>query len=144
MAVVQKSILVGYSAEQMFKLVDAVEEYPQFMPWCGGVEVHERNETGLLSTLHINFHGVQQSFTTENTNSAPSLMTMKLISGPFRQLEGTWVFKPLRDNACKIEFDLRYEFSSKILEHLIGPVFSKIANSFIDAFCLRAESVYGR
>lgn len=144
MAVVQKSILVGYSAEQMFKLVDAVEEYPQFMPWCGGVEVQQRKDTGLLATLHINFHGVQQSFTTENTNSAPSLMTMKLISGPFRQLEGTWVFKPLRDNACKIEFDLRYEFSSKILEHLIGPVFSKIANSFVDAFCHRAESVYGK
>jgi len=144
MAVVQKSILVGYSAEQMFKLVDAVEEYPQFMPWCGGVEVQHRHETGLLATMHINFHGVQQSFTTENTNSAPSLMTMKLISGPFKQLEGTWVFKPLRDNACKIEFDLRYEFSSKILEHLIGPVFSKIANSFVDAFCLRAESVYGK
>jgi len=144
MAVVQKSILVGYSAEQMFKLVDAVEEYPQFMPWCGGVEVHQREATGLRSTLHINFHGVQQSFTTENTNSAPSLMKMKLISGPFKQLEGTWVFKPLRDNACKIEFDLHYEFSSKILEHLIGPVFSKIANSFVDAFCLRAESVYGK
>jgi len=144
MAVVQKSILVGYSAEQMFKLVDAVEEYPQFLPWCGGVHVVQRDEFSLVATLHISFHGVQQSFTTENTNLAPSSMKMKLISGPFKHLDGTWVFKPLRENACKVEFDLHYEFSSRILEHLIGPVFSKIANSFVDSFCHRAESVYGR
>jgi len=144
MAVVQKSILVGYSAEQMFKLVDAVEEYPEFLPWCGGVSVLKRDESSLVATLHINFHGAHQSFTTENTNSAPCSIKMKLISGPFKQLDGTWVFKPLRENACKVEFDLHYEFSSKILEHLIGPVFSKIANSFVDSFCARAESVYGK
>ncbi len=143
MAVVQKSVLVGYSAEQMFALVDTVENYPQFLPWCGGVEVHRRDVQSLEATLNINFHGVRQSFTTENTNSAPSLMKMKLVSGPFKQLDGTWIFKPLRANACKIEFELHYEFSSKILEHLIGPVFSKIANSFVDAFCSRAESIYG-
>lgn len=144
MAVVQKSVLVGYSAEQMFALVDAVEEYPQFLPWCGDVEIKQRSETGLIATLHINFHGVHQSFTTENTNTTPGLMKMKLISGPFKQLDGTWVFKPLRENACKVEFDLHYEFSSRILEHLIGPVFSKIANSFVDAFCQRAENLYGK
>lgn len=144
MAVVQKSVLVGYSAEQMFTLVDQVENYPQFLPWCGDVVVLHRNETCLVATLNINFHGVRQSFTTENTNSAHSLMKMKLISGPFKHLDGTWIFKPLREDACKVEFDLHYEFSSKILEHLIGPVFSKIANSFVDSFCSRADSVYGK
>jgi len=144
MAVVQKSVLVGYSAEQMFALVDAVEEYPQFLPWCGGVEVKQRSESGLVATVNINFHGVHQSFTTENTNTPPTQMKMKLISGPFKHLDGTWIFKPLRENACKVEFDLHYEFSSKILEHLIGPVFSKIANSFVDAFCQRADHVYGK
>lgn len=144
MAVVIKSVIVGYSAEQMFALVNAVEDYPQFLPWCGEVVIVQRNESSLVATININFHGVQQSFTTENTNSAPTLMKMKLISGPFKHLDGTWIFKPLREDACKIEFDLHYEFSSKILEHLIGPVFNKIANSFVDAFCHRAESVYGK
>ena len=144
MAVVQKSVLVGYSAEQMFNLVNGVEDYPQFLPWCGGVKVSERNANSLVATININFHGVQQSFTTENSNSAPSLMKMKLVSGPFKHLDGVWAFKALRDDACKIEFDLHYEFSNKILEHLIGPVFSKIANSFVDAFCRRAEDVYGK
>ena len=143
MAVVQKSVLVGYSAAQMFALVDAVEDYPVFLPWCGGVDVKQRTEQSLIASIDINFHGVQQSFTTENSNQAPTSMIMKLVTGPFKHLDGTWTFTALRENACKVEFDLRYEFSSKILEHLIGPVFSKITNSFVDAFCKRAEQVYG-
>jgi len=143
MAVVHKTVLLGYSAEQMFALVDRVEDYPQFLPWCGGVEVKEREEGRLVATLKINYHGVRQSFTTENTNVRPSSMTMRLLEGPFKHLHGTWQFKPLREDACKIEFDLQYEFSNKLIEQIIGPVFNMIANSFIDSFSKRAEAVYG-
>ena len=143
MAVVHKTVLLGYSAEQMFALVDRVEDYPQFLPWCGGVEVKEREEDRLVATLKINYHGVRQSFTTENTNVRPSSMTMRLLEGPFKHLHGTWQFKPLREDACKIEFDLQYEFSNKLIEQIIGPVFNMIANSFIDSFSKRAEAVYG-
>ena len=143
MAVVHKSVLLHYSAEQMFTLVDRVEDYPAFLPWCGGVEVRDRAADKLVAAIQINYHGVKQSFTTENSNTPPTQMTMKLVEGPFRQLDGTWKFTPLREDACKIEFDLHYEFSSKILEKLIGPVFSKIADSFVDSFCKRAETVYG-
>lgn len=143
MAVVHKTVLLGYSAEQMFALVDRVEDYPQFLPWCGGVEVKEREEGRLIATLKINYHGVRQSFTTENTNVRPSSMTMRLLEGPFKHLHGTWQFKPLREDACKIEFDLQYEFSNKLIEQIIGPVFNMIANSFIDSFSKRAEAVYG-
>ena len=144
MAVVHKSVLVGYSAEQMFALVDCVEDYPKFLPWCGGVSVRQREEGKLVATLHIHFHGVKQSFTTENVNTPPTLIRMTLLDGPFRHLDGAWAFKALRDDACKIEFDLSYEFSSKLLEKLIGPVFNMIANSFVDSFCKRAETVYGK
>ncbi|MBR7745300.1 type II toxin-antitoxin system RatA family toxin [Undibacterium baiyunense] len=143
MAVVKKNVLVAYSAEQMFALVEKVEDYPLFLPWCGGVDVAERTDTNLKATLSINYHGIKQSFTTQNVNSPPHSMEMHLVDGPFKQLHGTWTFTALRKDACKIEFDLRYEFSSKLLEHLIGPVFSKITNSFVDAFCERAEAVYG-
>ncbi|HEX2603889.1 MAG TPA: type II toxin-antitoxin system RatA family toxin [Oxalicibacterium sp.] len=143
MAVVHKSVLLGYSAEQMFALVDRVEDYPLFLPWCGGVEVKDREEGRLVATLKINYHGVRQSFTTENTNQRPTLMTMRLLEGPFKHLNGTWHFKPLREDACKIDFDLQYEFSNKLIEQIIGPVFNMIANSFIDAFSKRAEVVYG-
>ncbi|MDO8306134.1 type II toxin-antitoxin system RatA family toxin [Herminiimonas sp.] len=143
MAVVHKTVLLGYSAEQMFALVDRVEDYPQFLPWCGGVEVKEREENRLVAGIMINYHGIKQSFTTENTNVRPVSMTMRLLEGPFKQLHGTWTFKPLRADACKIEFDLQYEFSNRLIESIIGPVFNMIATSFVDSFSKRAEEVYG-
>jgi ribosome-associated toxin RatA of RatAB toxin-antitoxin module len=144
MAVVHKSVLVGYSAEQMFALVDRVEDYPKFLPWCGGVTVRKREEDRLVATISIQFHGVGQSFTTDNINLPPTSITMTLVDGPFKHLNGAWLFKPLRDDACRIDFNLNYEFSSRLLEKIIGPVFNMIANSFVDSFCKRAEVVYGR
>jgi ribosome-associated toxin RatA of RatAB toxin-antitoxin module len=143
MAVVHKTVLINYSAEQMFTLVDRVEDYPEFLPWCGGVDVEERQGDKLKAKLKINYHGLKQSFTTENTNTPPSSMTMHLVEGPFKHFEARWNFKALREDACKIEFDMQYEFSSRILESVIGPVFSMIANSFVDSFCKRAEQIYG-
>ncbi|MES2026201.1 MAG: type II toxin-antitoxin system RatA family toxin [Pseudomonadota bacterium] len=143
MAVVHKSVLLGYSAEQMFALVDRVEDYPQFLPWCGGVDVKQRDADRLVASIMINYHGVKQSFTTENTNVRPVSMTMRLLEGPFKQLHGTWTFKPLREDACKIDFDLQYEFSNRLIESIIGPVFNMIASSFVDSFSKRADAVYG-
>lgn len=144
MAVVHKSVLLGYSAEQMFALVERVEDYPKFLPWCGGVKVIERTDDRLIATIAINYHGLKQSFTTENINKHPTSMKMTLVEGPFKHLDGLWTFKALRDDACKIEFDLHYEFSSRILEGLIGPVFNMIANSFVDSFSKQADAIYGR
>ncbi len=143
MAVVQKSVLLPFSADQMFALVDAIEDYPKFLPWCGSAEIRERDGDKVIATLTINYHGVRQSFSTANINTPPTAISMSLLEGPFKQLNGQWRFKPLRTDACKIEFELHYEFSSKLLEKVIGPVFNMIANSFVDAFCQRAEVVYG-
>ncbi|MBV7535008.1 type II toxin-antitoxin system RatA family toxin [Duganella sp. sic0402] len=143
MAVVHKSVFLGYSAQQMFDLVAAIEDYPKFLPWCGGVEIRERNGNTVVASVGINYHGVKQSFTTSNENTAPTSIKMKLVDGPFKCLDGVWTFKPLREDACKIELDLHYEFSSGLLDKLIGPVFGMIANSMVDSFCKRAETVYG-
>ena len=143
MAVVHKTVFLGYSAEQMFDLVAKVDDYPKFLPWCGAVNVLERSEDRLVACLGINFHGVKHSFTTSNVHHRPTQMTMKLVDGPFKVMDGLWSFKPLRADACKVEFDLRYEFSSMLLEQLIGPVFGMIANNMVDSFCKRAETVYG-
>jgi len=143
MAAVHKSVFLGYSAQQMFDLVDRVEDYPKFLPWCGGVEVRERGENSVVASVGINFHGVRQNFTTANTNTPPTCIKMTLVDGPFKTLNGTWTFKPLRDDACKVELDLNYEFSSRLLEQVIGPVFGMIANSMVDSFTKRAETVYG-
>lgn len=143
MAVVHKSVFMGYSAEQMFALVDRVEDYPQFLPWCGGVDIKERSQDKLIASISINYHGIRQGFATENVNTAPTSIKMTLIEGPFKHLDGLWRFKPLREDACKIDFELHYEFSNRVIEQIIGPVFSMIVNSFVDSFCKRAEAVYG-
>lgn len=143
MAVVKKSVLIEHSSQQMFDLVDRVEDYPQFLPWCSHTRCEFRNDRKTVATLHINYRSVKSHFTTENDKESPLWMKIKLVDGPFRQLDGLWRFKPLADHACKIEFQLSYEFSSKMFEKAIGPVFSQIANSFVDAFVKRANEEHG-
>ena len=143
MAVVEKTVLIGHSAQQMFDLVDRCEDYPQFLPWCNRTELKFRDDGRTVATLHINYHSVKSCFTTENAKERAAWMNIRLVDGPFRRLEGSWQFKALAERACKVEFRLHYEFSSKVFEKVIGPVFSHIANTFVDAFVRRAAQVYG-
>lgn len=141
MATVEKSVLVGFSPGEMYGLVERVEDYPQFLPWCGGTDIKARSAASTLATIHIDYHGIRQSFTTQNTNDPPHSIHIRLVDGPFRELVGTWNFIALGEHGCKIEFRLRYEFSNALLEKLVGPVFHHIANTFIDAFVKRAEGL---
>jgi len=143
MADIEKSVLIGYSAKRMFALVDKVEDYPKFLPWCGGSSVVTQSETVTHATIVIDYHHIKHSFTTENVRNPPELIEMTLLNGPFQNLDGHWRFIPLAENACKIEFRLHYTFAHIFLEKLVGPVFFMIANSFVEAFIQRAEEVYG-
>jgi ribosome-associated toxin RatA of RatAB toxin-antitoxin module len=140
---VVKSILVPYSTAEIFDLVNAVERYPEFMPWCGGSSVSERTDTTLTASIVIDFLGIRQTFTTRNTNDRPKRIDVALVDGPFQSLVGHWVFQALREDACKVVFELDYAFKSKALETVVGPVFNRIANSFVEAFAKRAAAVYG-
>lgn len=142
MALVEKSVLVPYSAEQMFALVDGVEDYPQFLPWCGGSSVSSVDGNTVHATVHIDYHHVKQSFTTENLRQPPNYIDITLKDGPFKHLDGGWRFIPLSESACKIELQLHYEFSHKLLEKVFGPIFHYIANNLVEAFIHRAEKVY--
>jgi ribosome-associated toxin RatA of RatAB toxin-antitoxin module len=144
MALIEKSVLVEYPAEQMYALVADVERYPEFLPWCGGAHVEQSSEGGVNARVVIDFRGIRQHFTTHNTAIPPSRVDMKLVDGPFRHLDGSWRFKPLGSEACKIEFSLHYEFASRLLEKLVGPVFHYIASSLVDAFIKRAGQLHGR
>jgi ribosome-associated toxin RatA of RatAB toxin-antitoxin module len=144
MASVQKSVLVPYSAAQMFELVEAIEDYPRFLPWCGGASILERTQIETLARIDINYHGVRAHFTTANRSRPPERIVIELRDGPFRHLDGTWQFRALAATASKVELDLRYEFASSVMERLIGPVFGHIAHTFVDAFVRRAEIVYGK
>lgn len=140
---IDRSVLVNYSAQQIFTLVDSVEDYPKFLPWCGETFVEVRDEHRRRAAITIDFKGIRQRFATDNTRDVPSRIDMRLAEGPFRSLDGTWQFLPLGEEACKVHFRLRYEFASRILEKVVGPVFEHITGSFVDAFVRRAAQVYG-
>ncbi|HRP75811.1 MAG TPA: type II toxin-antitoxin system RatA family toxin [Rhodocyclaceae bacterium] len=142
MADVKKLVLIEFTPEQMFALVDRCEDYRHFLPWCGGADLHERTDTLTVATIHINYHGIKAHFTTENTKRRPFEMHIRLKEGPFKHLYGGWFFTPLGETACKIEFNLHYQFSNRLLEKALGPVFNHIANTFVDSFVKRAEQVY--
>jgi ribosome-associated toxin RatA of RatAB toxin-antitoxin module len=143
MASVQQSVLVPYSAAQMFALVERIEDYPRFLPWCGGAAILATSGEETVARIDINYHGVRASFTTSNRVQPPERIVIGLRDGPFRQLDGTWRFRALEERASKVEFELQYAFASAVLERLIGPVFSHIAHTLVDAFLRRAETVYG-
>jgi ribosome-associated toxin RatA of RatAB toxin-antitoxin module len=144
MKTVHKSVLIWFSADEMFSLVTDVDRYPQFLPWCDQASVLSREEQAMTARVGISFGGIRQSFTTRNAHRPGRQIHMELVEGPFSKLEGQWDFTPLGDGqrACKVEFSLRYDFNSMALAAIVGPVFDRIAGSLVDAFVKRANQVY--
>ncbi|MCY7317041.1 MAG: type II toxin-antitoxin system RatA family toxin [Rubrivivax sp.] len=145
---VRKSILLWYSPAEMYALVTDVKRYPDFLPWCNSAEVVETHTDGVTARLGLAYLGVRHSFTTRNVQVAAESVQVGLVDGPFSQLSGTWLFRPLgrpgnEQPACKIEFDLRYAFASPALEAMVSPVFDRIANTLVESFVRRAEGVHG-
>jgi len=144
MPVINKSALVPYTALEMYQLVDDIEAYPAFLPWCGGSEVIERDEDEVKASILLSRSGMKKTFTTLNRLQHGKMIEMRLVEGPFRHLEGFWRFETLSDTASKIMFDIEFEFSNKLLAMTVGPVFSQITNTMVDAFTTRAVEVYGK
>ncbi len=145
---VKKSVLLWYSAQEMYDLVTGVEDYPRFLPWCNHAELFDEHEDSVTARLGLAYMGVRHSFTTRNQHVPGESVLVKLVDGPFSLLDGTWFFRPLGRpgdgaGACKIEFDLRYAFASPALESVVSPVFDRVANTLVDSFVKRAEEVYG-
>ena len=146
---VKKSVLIWYSPAEMYELVTGVHDYPRFLPWCERAEVIEQHAGGMTARLHLAYAGVRHAFTTRNVHEPGRQVVVELVDGPFSVLDGTWLFQPIAmpsgdaQPACRIEFDLRYAFSSKALEAVVSPVFDRVANTFVDSFVKRAEQVYG-
>ena len=126
----------------MYALVEDIEAYPQFLPWCAAAEVHQRQPGETRATLTLGVAGLRHSFTTLNQNRPGEAIDMRLVEGPFRRFAGEWRFVPLGEHACRIEFTLQYEFSSRSLRMLLAPLFDGIADSMVDAFVRRAAQVH--
>jgi ribosome-associated toxin RatA of RatAB toxin-antitoxin module len=140
---IERSAIVEHSCTEMFRLVDDIESYPRFLPWCAEARVQPMGNEK-RATLTASVGALRQSFTTRNRNHPPGSIDMALLEGPFRQFAAAWRFQPLSTTACEIRFSLEYEFSSKALGKLLEPLFEHIADTMVDAFTRRADEVHGR
>jgi len=141
MPTVRRSVIVGRPAPTMFALVDDVEDYPQFLPWCAATQVYERTPELTRARLDIDYHGLTTSIGTRNVKRPPGAMALELEDGPFDRFSGEWRFVALGDGGCRVELALDYTFSSAAMSIALGPVFSRIVETLVDRFVERAESL---
>lgn len=143
MPTVRKSVIVPASCERMFELVDGVESYPEFLPWCSSAEVYERTGEVTRARFDVDYRGLKTRVATRNRKRAPHTMELELVEGPFERFSGAWRFQALGPGGCRVELALDYTFSSRALEKILGPVFEYIAATLVDSFVARAESLGG-
>lgn len=141
--VIHKSALVRHSAHEMYELVCNFEDYPRFLPWCTGSRLISRDADQLCGELEVSRLGITQRFSTCNKLVENERMDIDLRDGPFRKLHGGWRFTPLRADACKVELELDFEFSGKLIDAAFGRLFRVFADALVDAFCKRADEIYG-
>lgn len=140
---IEKNALVSYSAQQMYDLVNDIDAYPDFVPGCVNSRVEQQGDNFKVATLDISKAGIRKSFTTRNQLVPAERIDMSLVDGPFKDLSGGWRFIPLADDACKIQFELDFEFSNRLLGMAFGKIFSEVTSRMVDAFVQRAKKVYG-
>ncbi|WP_319381441.1 type II toxin-antitoxin system RatA family toxin [Thiomicrorhabdus sp.] len=139
---IARTALLPYSARKMYDLVNDVERYPEFLPWCGGAKVLSASDYEMEASVTIAKAGIKQNFQTRNHLTPGQRIEMQLVDGPFKYLKGEWEFKVLDVDACKIQFEIEFEMSSGLLSAAIGPIFEHIASTLVDSFCERAKQVY--
>lgn len=128
----------------MFELVNNIEDYPRFLPWCGASKIIQQDENQIEAELQIAWKGMHKSFTTRNVLHPYDRIEIQLVEGPFRRLEGHWIFTTLNNSACKIAVELEFEFTGSVFDKLFQPIFNHIANSLVEAFSKRAAEIYGQ
>jgi ribosome-associated toxin RatA of RatAB toxin-antitoxin module len=143
MQIVERSALVTYTPAQMFALVNDVPRYPDFLPWCAGVRVEDISPNERIAALKV-AHGVLQTeFTTRNTLQQDAQITMQLLHGPFRDLNGVWRFDAIGNRGSRVNFRVQFEFKNRLTAAAFNAVFETLCGSVVDAFVVRAQKVYG-
>ena len=139
MPTVRQTVIVQRSCATLFDLVDAVERYPAFLPWCPRARVLERDDAVTVARIDVDYHGLKTAFTTRNRKERPRSMTMELVEGPFERLAGEWRFAPLGAEGCRVDLTLDYTLASTLLDRVLAGVFGQIAETLVDRFVAEAE-----
>lgn len=143
MHTLKRSALVPYSTRQMFELVNNIEDYPRFLPWCQSSKLISRTDKEVVASLDVVWKGIHKSFSTRNSLHPYDKIEMELVQGPLQQMQGVWTFQVLDEQASKVILDLEFAFVGGFVDRLFQPVFQHIANTLVDAFCKRAVDLYG-
>lgn len=143
MTTIQRAMIVPYSTEQMYDLVNNIERYPEFLPWCVASTILSRNEDEVYATLILSYGGLRKSFSTCNRLQKNKMIEIRLVDGPLSQLEGFWRFEAISETSSQVLLDLEFEIAHKLLNLPFQAIFHQIANSLVDAFHQRAIAIYG-
>lgn len=142
MPIISRSAVVSFTVEQMYRLVDDIDAYPQFLPWCDAVQVHSRSTEWVEASMSVAGFGFHQSFTTRNRLTPFSRIDLALVAGPFTRLTGYWEFTSTPNAQCHIALMLDYDYGIGKAALLFAPLFTHAANQLVDAFCQRARVIY--
>jgi ribosome-associated toxin RatA of RatAB toxin-antitoxin module len=137
---ISRSVLVPYSTEAMFDLIEQAERYPSFLPWCTAAEILERSEEWVAARLEFSYLNLRFAMRTRNPKRRPEWLQLRLVEGPFKRFHGDWRLVPLADQGCKVSFDLSYEPSSGIFDRVAIAALDRIFGSIVEAFVKRAEA----
>ena len=140
---ITKSVVVPFSAEQMYELVNDVSAYPDFLPWCSAAQIHEQSEHYMKASVSLASGAVRQTFTTANTLTPGQRIEVALVSGPFKQLNGFWSFENAGEGMSKIDFRMSFEYRNKIVKLALNKIFTRIGDTLVSSFVERAHSLYG-
>ncbi|HEU4593363.1 MAG TPA: type II toxin-antitoxin system RatA family toxin [Steroidobacteraceae bacterium] len=140
---VKRSALIAETPARMYSLINDVERYPEFVPYCTAARVESRTDREMLATLSIKRGPLKAAFTTRNLLEPHRRVLMQFVSGPFRVLEGLWTLTPLGELGCRVELEMRFEFANRLSGALFEPLFEDTAGSLVDAFVRRARDSRG-
>lgn len=143
MTTLHKELLVPYSAEQMYDLVNDINKYSDFLPWCSLSQIIEQTEDSMTAKLGLSYSGFSQEFTTQNKLEPGCKIELNLVSGPFKHFSGIWKFTDIGESGCKVELDLDFSFSNPILAMTVGKFFESAATELVTNFYKRAQNIYG-
>jgi ribosome-associated toxin RatA of RatAB toxin-antitoxin module len=136
---IRREALVPFSAAQMFELIERVEDYPLFLPWCLATELIERTPQMVSATVEVGLRDLRVRVTTRNEKRPPEFMAIHMEGGSFRHFSGEWALRPLGENGCHVSFRLQYELALRA-EALAGRLIEHAADRMVDAFVRRAEA----
>jgi ribosome-associated toxin RatA of RatAB toxin-antitoxin module len=140
---VRRSALLAYPPGRIFALINDVERYPEFLPWCRRATIDSRTESAMVATIAVSRGLLNLEFTTRNTFEPDRAVHMALIKGPFRTLEGHWDLTPLGEAGCRIGLHMRFAFAVPGAASVFEPLFADTAASLVDAFVARARALHG-